>query len=120
MLRACSFNGCFKHVLNIFHLQIQYTQLCLRVYISFKKVIYLKKSYIMIYCMIPMLCSMFNIVFKIQKIGKTKLNLYRGMQPGGVETLIKILLGYPLMIFIKSEEKKGRGGPYFVRNAAIW
>lgn len=59
--------------------------------------------------MIPMLCSMFNIVFKIQKIGKTKLNLYRGMQPGGVETLIKILLGYPLMIFIKSEEKKGKG-----------
>lgn len=57
--------------------------------------------------MIPMLCSMFNIVFKIQKIGKTKLNLYRGMQPGGVETLIKILLGYPLMIFIKSERARG-------------
>lgn len=98
MLRACSFTGFSKHFLNIFHLQIQNTKLCIRVYISFKQVIYVqKKFYHNIFH--DTYALMFNIVFKIQAIGNMKLNLYGGMQPGGIQTLILIL---PLMIFIKS------------------
>lgn len=101
MLRACSFTGFIKHFLNIFHLQIQNRQLCIRVYISFKQVIYLQNQF---YHNIfhDTYALMFNIVFKIQTIGNTKLNLYGGMQPGGIQTLILILPRYPLMIFIKS------------------